>query len=174
MNTQTPCTPTLQLFTAALAGSIDGTNAALQAGADCSAPFPHASTLQVFAAMLAPAAMARLRQGVPTSTDPTLGFSPLHAACLANQPQLVGRLLLEGANPEVCDSAGNTPLHIAVAVRAEAACGAMLTRGASLKATNQQGQSASSLAMEGQFMEDVFRAARSRDAALDVLAELGL
>ena len=57
--------------------------------------------------------LSPLRRLLDASNDD--GRTPLHSAAADGRDEVLGRLLIAGANPQVTDQSGQTPLHLAVA-----------------------------------------------------------
>jgi hypothetical protein len=67
------------------------------------------------------------------------GGTPLHAAAVHRQAEIVEKLLAAGALANACTTDGVTPLHIAVRRGAHAVASALLAGGANANATDRNG-----------------------------------
>ena len=143
----TPEDPDAQLHAATRSGRIDAALAALEAGADPSAPPPAGDrdqrTLPMLAALLGDLRLLRelIARGVDLNAEHA-GLTPLLAATRDSwhgRPEAVMTLLANGADARHADADGNTPLHHAARSTDAAVAALLLDAHALLDALNAEG-----------------------------------
>ena len=93
----------------------------------------------------------------------TKGFTLLHEAVDADQPDVVQLLLLYGLNPDVRVKGGLTPLHMAVSKCQVGCVRALIENGADITVRDDQGQDAIAKAeLRGKKYESVLKILRSK------------
>ncbi len=139
--------PDDQLYAATRAGRVDAALAALESGADPTAP-PNEQerdqrTLPMLAALLGDLRLLRelIARGVALNAEHA-GLTPLLAATRDSwhgRPEAVMTLLANGADARHADAEGNTPLHHAARSTDAAVAALLLDAGAITDALNAEG-----------------------------------
>ncbi len=142
-----PEDPEARLYDATRGGRIEAALAAIEDGADPSAPPPPGDrdqrTLPMLAALLGDLRLLRelIARGVDLNAEHG-GLTPLLAATRDSwhgRPEAVMTLLANGADARHADADGNTPLHHAARSTDPAVAALLLDAGALLEAINSEG-----------------------------------